>query len=50
MIKYEDKIFAPQTLEYVYLLLEKDDKAMQRLFWDFLIDRLKWNEMGKPST
>ncbi len=34
-------------LVYVYWLLEKDDKTMQRLFWDLLIDRLKWDGSGK---
>jgi len=34
-------------LVYVYWLLEKDDKTMQRLFWDLLIDRLKWDGRGK---
>ncbi len=34
-------------LVYVYWLLEKDDKAMQRVFWDLLIDQLKWDGRGK---
>ena len=34
-------------LVYVYWLLEKDGKAMQRLFWDLLIDQLRWDGRGK---
>ena len=34
-------------LEYVYWLLEKDDKGMQRQFWNLLIERLKWDGRGK---
>ena len=34
-------------LEYVYWLLEKDDKGMQRKFWNLLIERLKWDGRGK---
>jgi hypothetical protein len=34
-------------LVYVYWLLEKDDKMMQRRFWDLLIDQLKWDGGGK---
>ena len=34
-------------LEYVYWLLEKDDKSMQRQFWNLLIDLLKWDGIGK---
>jgi len=34
-------------LEYSYLLLEKDDKKMQRKFWNLLIDQLKWTGRGK---
>jgi hypothetical protein len=37
-------------LEYAYWLLEKDDKSMQRQLWNLLIDQLKWDEGGKPST
>jgi SAM-dependent methyltransferase len=34
-------------LEYTYWLLEKEDKRMQRQFWDVLIDLLKWDGRGK---
>lgn len=34
-------------LEYAYWLLEKDDKRMQRKFWNTLIDLLKWEGEGK---
>ena len=34
-------------LVYVYWLLEKDDKSMQKQFWKLLIDRLKWDGRGK---
>ncbi len=34
-------------LVYVYWLLEKDDKKMQRMFWDLLIDQLEWDGRGK---
>jgi len=34
-------------LVYVYWLLEKDDKSMQRQFWSLLIERLKWDGNGK---
>ena len=34
-------------LEYVYWLLEKDDKRMQRQFWNLLLDQLKWDGRGK---
>jgi len=33
-------------LEYVYWLLEKDDKGMQKQFWDLLIEQLKWDGDG----
>ena len=36
-------------LEYVYWLLEKDDKGMQRKFWNLLIERLKWDGRGTRS-
>lgn len=34
-------------LQYVYLLLEKDDKSIQRRFWSILVDSLKWDGVGK---
>jgi SAM-dependent methyltransferase len=34
-------------LEYVYWLLEKDDKGMQRQFWTLLIEQLNWDGNGK---
>ena len=34
-------------LSYAYWLLEKDDKKMQRRFWNVLIERLKWDGRGK---
>jgi len=34
-------------LQYVYWILEKDDKDMQRRFWSLLISQLKWDGMGK---
>ena len=34
-------------LEYVYWLLEKDDKRMQRTFWNLLLDQLRWDGKGK---
>jgi SAM-dependent methyltransferase len=34
-------------LVYVYWLLERDDKRMQRQFWELLIDQLKWDGRGK---
>ena len=34
-------------LEYVYWLLEKDDKRMQRQFWNLLLEKLKWDGRGK---
>ncbi|MCW3988768.1 MAG: class I SAM-dependent methyltransferase [Candidatus Bathyarchaeota archaeon] len=34
-------------LVYVYWLLEKDDKSMQRQFWNLLIEHLKWDGNGK---
>jgi 2-polyprenyl-3-methyl-5-hydroxy-6-metoxy-1,4-benzoquinol methylase len=34
-------------LEYAYWLLEKDNKRMQRQFWNLLIDILKWDGKGK---
>jgi SAM-dependent methyltransferase len=34
-------------LEYAYWKLEKDDKRMQRQFWNLLIERLKWDGIGK---
>lgn len=33
-------------LEYAYWLLEKDDKRIQRQFWNLLIERLKWDGRG----
>ena len=33
-------------LEYAYWLLEKDDKGMQRQFWDLLIEQLRWDGRG----
>lgn len=33
-------------LQYVYWLLEKDDKSMQRQFWNLLIEQLKWDGDG----
>ena len=33
-------------LQYVYWLLERDDKAMQRKFWDLLIEHLRWDGEG----
>ncbi len=33
--------------QYVYWLLEKDDKAIQRRFWSILVDSLKWDGNGK---
>ena len=33
-------------LQYVYWLLEKDDKGMQRQFWNLLIDQLNWDGDG----
>ena len=33
-------------LEYVYWLLEKDDKRKQRRFWQLLIENLKWDGNG----
>jgi SAM-dependent methyltransferase len=34
-------------LEYVYWLLEKDDKGMQRQFWTLFIEQLNWDGNGK---
>ena len=34
-------------LSYVYWLLEKDDKGMQKRFWNVLIDHLKWDGKGR---
>jgi SAM-dependent methyltransferase len=34
-------------LVYVYWLLEKDDKGMQRQFWDLLVEHLTWDGRGK---
>ena len=34
-------------LVYVYWLLEKDDKGMQRRFWDLLVEHLPWDGGGK---
>lgn len=34
-------------LVYVYWLLEKDDKNMQKQFWNLLIEHLKWDGNGK---
>ena len=34
-------------LGYVYWLLEKDDKGIQRQFWSLLIEHLKWDGRGK---
>jgi len=34
-------------LEYVYWLLEKDDKRMQKQFWNLLLEQLKWDGRGK---
>ena len=34
-------------LVYVYWLLEKDDKSMQKQFWNVLIDQLKWDGKGE---
>ena len=33
-------------LGYVYWLLEKDDKSMQKRFWNTLIDQLHWGGVG----
>ena len=33
-------------LQYVYWLLEKDDKGTQRQFWNLLIDQLNWDGDG----
>jgi len=33
-------------LQYVYWLLEKDDKDMQRQFWNLLIEQLNWDGDG----
>jgi SAM-dependent methyltransferase len=34
-------------LVYVYWLLEKDDKKLQRQFWSVLVDKLDWDGNGK---
>jgi len=34
-------------LVYVYWLLEKDEKSMQKQFWNLLIEQLKWDGNGK---
>ena len=33
-------------LGYIYWLLEKDDKAKQKEFWNLLIDQLPWDGLG----
>jgi ubiquinone/menaquinone biosynthesis C-methylase UbiE len=34
-------------LLYVYWLLEKDDKRIQKQFWNTLIEQLKWDGVGR---
>jgi ubiquinone/menaquinone biosynthesis C-methylase UbiE len=34
-------------LAYVYWLLERDDKRMQRQFWNLLIEHLNWDGRGR---
>lgn len=33
-------------LRYIYWLLEKDDKAIQKKFWNLLVKHLPWNGIG----
>ena len=34
-------------LGYVYWLLERDNKAMQKQFWNLVVDKLDWDGQGK---